>query len=248
MKRSLKTRYHTLISILLGIILIQALLLLVSIAQAKDLQTLVSDIQSIVIIFVFITFVYIIVIYNYVPFRLRKSYRDLRNLIDEISHGNYNIDIDSSLYDQDSDVQELILALQKMLKILLGFDQAKTDKIFEHHQRLQQLINILPQGVIIASVNGDIVYCNDSIRKRYASISDMVNLNELIFKNEFDQKVFDKLTEALRYGNNLYNEKLSDAGFHRHALINGSIVRNRKGAATGGVFILNFSEQHARQD
>jgi hypothetical protein len=69
----------------------------------------------------------------------------------------------------------------------------------------------------------------------------MMNLNELIFKNEFDQKLFNSLGEALRFGNNLYDIRLSDDNFKQNVLINGSIVRNRKGAAIGAVFILNFA-------
>lgn len=245
MKRSLKSKYHLLIGILLGIILLEALLTLVSANQAIQLETLVSDIQTITIIFVFAIFVNVIILYNYVPYRLRRSFREIKNLIEEISHGNYNIDIDSTLYDQDSDIQELIFSIQKMLNILLGFDQAKTEKIFEHHQRLQQLINLLPQSAVIASVNGDLVYINDSLRKRYPTLTDMMNLNELIFKNEFDQKIFSSLSEALRFGNNLYDARISDAEYQRSVLINGSIVRNRKGTATGAVFVLNFSD-HAR--
>jgi predicted PurR-regulated permease PerM len=241
MKRSLKAKYHLLIGILLAIILLQALFILLSANQARDLEVLVSDIQTITIIFVFVIFVYVIVIYNYIPYRLRKSYREIGNLIEEISHGNYNIDIDSTLYDQDSDVQDLVLSIQKMLNILLGFDQAKTDKIFEHHQRIQQLINLLPQSAIVATVNGDLVYINDALRRLYPTVSDMMNLNELIFKNEFDQKLFNSLGEALRFGNNLYDIRLSGENFKQSVLINGSIVRNRKGAAIGAVFILNFA-------
>jgi hypothetical protein len=38
------------------------------------------------------------------------------------------------------------MALQKMLNILMRFDMVKADKIYEHHQRITQMINILPSA------------------------------------------------------------------------------------------------------
>jgi len=238
-----------LLIILLGIILLQSGLIFFTLSQATDLTDLVSDVQSIMIIFFFVLFVYMIVIYNYVPFRLRKAFREIGLLIEEISHGNYQIDIDSSIYDQDTDIQELILSLQKMLNILMRFDMVKADKIFEHHQRITQLINIIPHGILIGSVNGDVVYCNDKLREAYPSITEMVNLNELIFTNPFDSRLFHAISESMRYGNNLYNELVSDEKSDRGATINGSIIRNRKGVATGAVFLIQYSENaSAHQD
>lgn len=242
MKRSLNRRYHLLIIILFGLIMLQSLLLLISLGQLKGNQSQINDIQSIVIIFFFVIFIYGIVLYNYVPFRLRRAFGEIRALIDEISHGNYMIDIDSSLYDQDTDIQDLILAIQKMLNILMRFDQVKADKIYEHNQRIQQLINILQQQVIICNANGDIVYCNDSTRRMYPMISEMVNLNELIIKDKFDEQVFSTLANALRYGNNLMDRVLEDEEDNRSAILNGAVIRNRKGVSTGAVFVLAIQE------
>jgi signal transduction histidine kinase len=242
MKRSIKKRYHLLITILFVVILLESLLLLVSLNRLNGFGAQVSDLQSIVIIFFFVLFVLLIIVYNYVPFRLRKAFLDINALIEEISHGSYTIDIDSSIYDQDTEIQELIIAIQKMLTILLRFDKVKADKIFEHHQRLLQLINLLPQCIIIASLNGDIVYCNDSLRRKYPSITEMMNLNELIFKNDFDNRVFSNLSEAMRYGNNLYKHQVPDEVTGVSAIIDGSIIRNRKGQSTGAVFVMQFSD------
>jgi signal transduction histidine kinase len=228
------------IAILFGIIVLQTLTMLFSVAQAKDLTTLASDIHSIVIIFVFIIFVYIVILYNYIPYRLHKAILEVEKLIEEISTGNYQIDIDSSIYDQDKDFQELIYALDKMLGIIARFDQAKADKIFEHHQRLQLLINLLPQSVLITGANGDVVYCNEPLRKRFPMISETVNLNELIWKNDYHNRIFSVILDSLRYGNNIYDVIVEDVVYLDKVRINGSIVRNRKGLSTGAVYVLEF--------
>ena len=240
MKRSFKTRYHIMIAILFGIIVLQTLALLFSVARAQDLTTLANDIHSIVIIFVFIIFVYIVILYNYIPYRLHKAILEVEKLIEEISTGNYQIDIDSSIYDQDKDFQELIYALDKMLGIIIRFDQAKADKIFEHHQRIQLLINLLPQSILITGANGDVVYCNEPLRKRFPMISETVNLNELIWKNDYHNRIFSVILDSLRYGNNIYDIIVEDVVYLGKVKINGSIVRNRKGLSTGAVYVLEF--------
>jgi signal transduction histidine kinase len=240
MKRSLKAKYHTMIAILFGIIVLQTVILFFAVAQATDLTTLASDIHSIVIIFVFIIFVYIVVLYNYIPYRLHKAIHSVQQLVEEISSGNYQIDIDSSIYDQDKDFQDLIFALEKMLGIITRFDQAKADKVFEHHQRIQFLINLLPQSILIASSNGDVVYCNEPLRKRFPMISETVNLNELIWKNDYHNRIFSVILDSLRYGNNIYDVIVEDVVYLDKVRINGSIVRNRKGLSTGAVYVLEF--------
>ncbi len=241
MKHSFRKRYHIMISMIFVLVLLQFIIVLFTINQAKDIYSLASDIQSILIIFLFGLFIYLVIIYNYIPFRLHRSVERVRELVDEISNGNYQLDIESSLLDQDRDFQELILALQKMLNIIMRFDAAKSDKIYEHHQRIGQLIDLLPVTVIIATVNGDLVYLNDKFRERYPNIDDQTNLNELMFKDNFNHGIFDLLREALRLGNNIYDAVLEDENGIQKVLIKGSIIRNRKGNASGAVFTLDYS-------
>jgi signal transduction histidine kinase len=247
MKRSLKSKYHLLIAILFGIIALQTTILLFAVAQAKDIISLASDIHSIVIIFVFGIFVYIVVLYNYIPFKLHKAIADVQSLVERITGGNYQIDIDSSVYDQDKDFQSLIYALEKMLDIITRFDQAKADKIYEHHQRIQMLINLLPQSVLIVGANGDVVYCNNQLRKRFPVVSEMVNLGEVIWKSDYHSRVFAAILDALRYGSNIYDVLVEDLVYLDKVRINGSIVRNRKGISSGAVYVMDFID-HEKQD
>ncbi len=240
MKRSIKTRYQFMLIFLFGLIVAQFFVVLFTIGQADNLYILASDIQSIMIVFLFLIFVYLVLIFNYLPFRLSRGVKRVQDLIDEISNGNYQIDIDSSRFEHEQDFQELILSLQKMLDIIMRFDAVKADKIYEHHQRITQLINLLPQIVLIASVNGDIIYINEVFRKRLPGISDTSNLNEIIFKEDFDARIFVVITESLRFGNNIYDEKVEVEGSPQMALIKGSIIRNRKGIASGGVYTVEI--------
>ncbi|MDD2228594.1 MAG: hypothetical protein PHY48_04185 [Candidatus Cloacimonetes bacterium] len=247
MKHSIKSRYHIMIATLFGLIMLQTAILLVAVSRAKNLYSLATDIHSIVIVFVFLIFVYIVILYNYIPFRLRRAIKEIGSLVDSISNGNYQIDIDSSTYDQDQDFQDLVYSLDKMLGIIIRFDKAKAEKIFEHHQRLQLLINLLPQSILITGANGDVVYCNENLRKHLSMISEMVNLNELILKNDYHVRLIAVIIDALRYGNNIYDVTVEDLVYLSKVRINGSIVRNRKGLSTGAVYVLEFLDNE-KQD
>jgi hypothetical protein len=71
-------------------------------------------------------------------------------------------------------------------------------------------------------------------------ISETVNLNELIWKNDYHNRIFSVILDSLRYGNNIYDVIVEDVVYLGKVKINGSIVRNRKGLSTGAVYVLEF--------
>lgn len=184
------------------------------------------------------------VVYNLIPSNIKKFNKNVVKLINEIAHGKYNVDIDKAIEDYSFDPDKLALlnSLKNMLRSINGFDQAKEWKIYEQDQRIKQLINLIPQGVLIALSNGDISYYNNSLRQRYPSLSEIQNINDMSFKSDFDRKIFQKIVDALRYGDNIYECKIPDQDYKRLAIIKGSMVRNLRGEPTGGVFLLSFEE------
>ncbi len=240
MKRSFRSKYHLLLLVLFVTIILQSVLMLITIDNAKSLNQLTNDMHSIIIIFMFIIFVYVIVIYNYIPFRVSKAIKEIQVIIDDISDGNYTLDIDQSLYDADGSIQNLVHALKKMLNIIVRFDQLKADKIFEHNQRIHQLINLLPEMILILSANAETIYINESFRKMYGGILENMSISELILKDEFDNSVFHVILESIRNGNNVYNHTVKNPKKKAEIVINGSIVRNRKGNSNGAVYLLKY--------
>ena len=160
MKKSLIKRYHLALAILLGLVLLETVVMLVILGRSRDLNSLVNDLQTTLIVSVLVIFIYTIVIYNLIPVMLKRSLGHTGKIVSEIAHGNYEIDIDGEIAANadDKDMQSLLEGIKSMLRSIHGFDQAKENKIYEHDQRIKQLINILPLGVVIALNNGDISY------------------------------------------------------------------------------------------
>lgn len=236
-------------AILLGLVLLETIIMLVIISRGKELEAVANDLQTTLIVSVLVIFIYAVVIYNLIPELLKRSLGRTGKIISEIAHGNYEVDIDGEINAnaKDRELSGLLDGLKSMLRSIHGFDQAKENKIYEHDQRIKQLINLLPQGALIALNNGDISYCNDALRRRYNVLNDVKNVRDLKLKSEFDQKVFRKIYESLRFGDNLYDVKIPAQDYQQEALLNGSIVRNSRGESIGGVYTLAFTE-HAKQD
>jgi signal transduction histidine kinase len=248
MKRSLKSVYHIMLSILVALILLELLLLLIMTSNARELAPLVNDVQTTVIIFALVIFIYAIVIYNIIPLRIKRSLEEVEKTVKEISQGNYDIEIDLEQYKWDRDIQQLMLGLKTLLRSIQGFDQAKEAKIYEHDQRIKQLINLLPQGALILLTNGDVSYCNDTLRRKYPTLNEVKNIHEINLKDDLAKKIFARISDALRLGDNIYDAKIPDQEYQQQAVINGSVVRNTKGDATGGVFTLHFSKNVKKED
>ncbi len=249
MKRSISKSYHTAIAVLMGLFLLETVVLLVIIARGGELKSLVNDLQTTVIISVLVIFIYTVVIYNLIPVMLKKSLGRAGKIVNEIAQGNYEVDIDAEIAVNADDkiMVQLLEGLKAMLRSIQGFDTAKENKIYEHDQRIKQLINLLSSGTLIALNNGDISYCNDVLRRRYPVLNEYKNIRDLKLKKEFDQRIFKKISDSLRFGDNLYDNRIPDTNYEQQVLLNGSIVRNTKGESIGGVYTLAFTE-HAKQD
>ncbi len=238
MKLSFIARIRLLLGILFLLILLQFALVLAGINGATNIFSLASDIQSIMLAFSFLIFLYIVFLINYLPFRLRQSEKRLEALIAEISKGDYKIDIASFIADEDPNFHPLITAIGEMLKRIDRFDDAKAAKVFEHHQRIMLLLNLLSQECLILNIDGEIIYMNDSFRRQHPEIPDNCIIGEKIIRDDGEAAVFDTISEALRQGNNVYDFKAVSNNNLTRLCLNGSIVRDRKGNPDGGVFLI----------
>lgn len=242
MKPSFTTRIRLLLGLLFMLIVIQFIAILASINVAENIYVLAKDIQSIMLAFSFLIFLYIAFLVNYLPYKLKQSEKRLEALIGEISKGNYEIDIDGYTKEEDTNFHALLSAISKMLKGIYRFDDAKTAKIYEHHQRILLLINLLSQECLILNIEGEIIYMNDSFRRQHPEISDDVIIGETIIRDKGEAAVFDTISEALRDGNNIYDFKANKNNNLTRLCLNGSIVRDRDGTPNGGVFLIEREE------
>ncbi|MFO7660045.1 MAG: hypothetical protein R6V77_03955 [Candidatus Cloacimonadaceae bacterium] len=238
MKKSLKKRYQILLLIFFAIFIIESALILVTVLSNGSITRLKADLQSIVIMFVFIQFIYFVVLFYYIPYQYEHANREIYHILQEISEGKYQIDLEAKTYNQSEEITNLIKALHRMMNIVSKFDSLKADKIYEHHQRIQMLINMIPQGCLIMSIIGEIVYINDFVKKNFPALTENLNIMETLLPDYVEAELKPLLIESLKSGNNLQNKTVTISAQNVSYLINSSIVRNRKGQSTGAIFII----------
>jgi signal transduction histidine kinase len=238
MKKSLKNKYQYLLFIFFAIFILESILIILTILRPIPLQQLKLDIQSIVIFFIFVQFIYFVILFYYVPYKYEVAYREVHQLINEITEGKYQIDFDLKTYLQDAEIQSLIKAMQRMMDIITRFDNLKSEKVYEHHQRLQLLINMLPQGCMIMSAIGEVVYCNNYIKDNFPVLIESLNVLETMLPEHLETSLKPLIADSIKYGNNLHDTEFEIASLGKRFLLNTSIVHNRKGQITGAIFVI----------
>lgn len=239
MQKSLKSRYQTLLLIFFIIVIMKAAMLLLVLHGQQNLMQLKDSIRSVIILFMLVQFIYFIIMYYYVPYKYDRALQELYQLIQEISEGKYQIDLEAKTHNQSKEISGLMVAMQKMMNIIIRFDSLKADKIYEHHQRIQSLINMIPEGCLIISIIGEIVYINDFVKAKFPALSENLNILESLLPEYIEDDFKPLLVESIKSGTNLHDKKLLIKTTGESIAINSSIVRNRKGQAIGAIFILD---------
>ena len=238
MKKSLKTRYQILLLIFFAIFILESALILLTVFNPVSLHQLKSDLQSIVILFMLFQFVYFVVLFYYVPYQYEHALKEIYQVIQEISEGKYQIDIDLKTHQQGVEIQNLMIALRRMMNIIIKFDNLKTDKIYEHHQRIQMLLNMISEGCLIITITGEIVYCNDFIKANFPALFENLNILETLLPEYIECEFKPMMIDSIKTGNNLHDKMMNIGSLKTTYKLNNSIIRNRKGQSIGAIFII----------
>ena len=238
MKKSLRTRYQVLFLIFFALFILESALILLTVINPISMHQLKSDIQSIVILFMLFQFVYFVVLYYYVPYQYDRALKEIYQVISEISEGKYQIDLDLKTHHQGVEIQNLMVALQRMMNIIIKFDNLKTDKIYEHHQRIQMLINMISEGCLIITITGEIVYCNDIIKVDFPALYENLNILETLLPEYIENDLKPLMIDSIKTGYNIHDKLITMKSPEATFKLNNSIVRNRKGQPIGAIFVI----------
>lgn len=224
--------------IFFGIFILESALILLAVINPVSLDQLRENIHSIVILFIFVLFVYFLVLFYYIPYKYDQGLKQIYHIMDEISEGKYQIDLELKTHLQYAEIADLITAMQKMMTIVIRFDSLKAEKIFEHHQRIQQLINMLPEGCLILSLIGEIQYVNETLKQEFPELAENLNIIETLLPAYIESDLKPLILTSLRNGENIKQQTFIVGVEGKPYNLSGSIVRNRKGQPVGAIFII----------
>ncbi len=238
MKKSLRKKFQIMMVLFFGLFIVESILIILAVMMPLNIQQMRLDIQFIIILFMFITFIYFIILFYYIPYKYDHSYKALHQIFGEVSEGNYQIDLDLKTHLQDEEVQNLIIAFDKMMNIIQRFDELKVEKVYEHHQRLQGLLSLIPHGCMIVTTIGEIVYLNEQVKAEFPVFEENLNIIETLLPEKYETSMKPVIVEGLSSGVNLHQREVVIIPEEPSYKISSTLIKNRKGQSTGAVFLI----------
>ena len=237
MKSSFTGKIRILLILLFLISVVQAGMILHLIGNFTSIFDLKIDIQNTLLITVFIQFVIVMIMIFYLPVFLHKAFSEILNILKDISQGIYNIDIDLESFKKSADKEffSVISAIKEMLRSVLNFDRLKKEKIIEHHNRIQAILNLTEDGFMALDMKGNIFYVNDKVIEAFPAISEKSNMIDTNFPPEIENNIKKYILNILKSKTKQQPQQFFMPSMKRHLVLNSAIVRDSNGQPVGVV-------------
>ncbi len=244
-------RIRILIAVFLSLFILQSIFLLITLvdnstkidtSEFEEFRNILLNMQ---LVFLFLFFIVSVIYFFFIPVFLRRSLKDSSHIIDEISRGNYKIDINEYDYKKrnDPEIVKIIMAMQKMINVILSFDQAKKEKIIEHYSRLNSIMRIVDSGIVILKLDGEISFVSDVASEHFPGLVRDVNLISNGFNPEIENNIKKYAMSVLKSRSQQSDQQFFFPSQKRHLNLKSSIVRNESGEAIGAVIAIQSIEK-----
>lgn len=237
-KDSFTARLRVFLAITMLLVIVNAALVISETQSANDIMQIKSDLQNIEYIFVFVFFLLAVMLFFYIPLMLNRKLREIHRLLREITEGNYYPEIDMKNFDQDREFREFVEAIQKMLQVVVKFDQLKAEKITEHNNRIIGLMNLSCSGFIIVAESGDVTYTNDLVKDNFNEFQKNVNFYDDIFSPDIEKYIKPYVVEILRSGSRGKDMIVHFESYHHDVTVKSYVVRDEAGEPIGTILSL----------
>jgi signal transduction histidine kinase len=237
-KDSFITRLRVFLALFMLLVIVNAALVITSSNGSNDITQIKADIINIEYIFLFIIFLFAVMLFFYIPLMLNRKLIKIHHLLREITEGNYYPDIDMKQFDQDKEFLDFVSAIQKMLKVVVKFDQLKAEKITEHNNRIIGLLNLACNGFIIVSESGDVIYTNDQVKDNFMEFQQNTNFYDDIYSADIEKLIKPYVIGILRSGSKGKDQAVQFESLKLEIIVKSYIVRDENGEPTGAIIAL----------
>ncbi len=253
MKIFLKKRASILLGFLLFLSAVQVALVFISLDPERGFFEVRSEVLTVMAVFFLVQFSITVLLIAQLPYYLRKYLRTINEIMSEVSSGNYNVDIDLEEYGKlrDKEMVEIVSSFNKMMDIILRFDNLKKQKIQEQRARLIALLNLTENGFIILNKKGDVVYVNYLTALYFPTIQESINMIDTHFRFDIDKNIQSYITKAIKEKNKLMPKNFYMQTLGRHINLKSEIVRDSNGDFDGmviGIYNLDSKTDRVKKD
>lgn len=245
MKLSFTGKIRLFVTLLFIVAILQAGIILHLINNSSSFTQLKIDIQNTLFIGIIVQFFIVLITVIYVPIFLNRAFSEINNIIKDITHGVYNIDLDLENYRLkiDKEFYTVISLLKDMLLSILTFDKLKKEKILEHHNRIVSILNLTDDGFMILDIKGNFIYLNEKVTDTFPALDDKTNIIEANYPPEIENNI-------KKYVINIFNSQTKQEPqqffiptLKRHIILNSAMIRNASGQPIGAIIALTNLEK-----
>lgn len=237
MKVYIKKRIALYLMFILALSALQYVLITLSLSQYRELRFTYNEVRTILLIFMLVQVFVVIFLISFLPGYFRKMLNGINSIINDISRGSYNQNIDLDEYHKkyDKEIVEVVESVKKMLTIILKFDSLKKEKIQEQKGRIIALLNLTENGFMIVNQKGDIVYTNHFVKEHFPNMTEDINILEANFGLEIDNNVKKYAVEIIKSQSKARQKQFYMASMKRHITLRSELVRDVDGNFIGAV-------------
>lgn len=241
MRRSIRKSFRLFV-LLLFFTTVLFIIIFNNVAGNKDDPALIiNDLKTVFFVFLALVFLEVLIFWGAFPGIYRSAMNDILWIIKEMSRGNYSetIEFDAIRERTDPAPGHIIEALQRLYSVLSKFDERKTAKIIEHHNRIQCLMKLSADGILIVNMDGYIRYVNDSLVNLFSSIKPDVNLLNAQYEKEAANSVIKFTATVIRTRTWREPENFYIPSLKRHIHVKSCLVRDDASVAIGAVVLVS---------
>lgn len=246
MKLRFTSKIRIFILLIFSISLISSLSLFYILNNQNISISIKNDAYNILFFSLFFKLILIAFLFSVINKYLKKDLFPIKQIIDEITKGNYNFKLEESYY-IDNEIDSLMTKMQKMIESILFFDNLKKEKIVEHRNRVISMLNISDSGFMIFNIKGNIMYVSDIVRVVFPAIEENTNIFNVNYNQEIESTIKKVVIQIMKTGQKAESQSHYFHSMKRHLTIKSSLIRDSRGIPIGFALAINNLSSYKKE-
>ena len=126
----------------------------------NKLQEIIGETKKTMMITLICTFLFTVLLGLIIPRKIALPFKKINDAIRELQECNFDVSI---FYDQDDEIGEMALEMNKMIQSMKLFEELRTDRITIEHKKFDTLASLTKRYVLVANAKGELIYMNNQL-------------------------------------------------------------------------------------
>lgn len=131
-----------------------------SIQKDKKIKGIISETKRNMMITLIIGFLGTIILGLVVPGKIALPFKKIKDAIRELQDCNFDVNI---YYNQDDEIGEIAVEMNKMIHSFKKFEELRTDRISVEKRKFDVLANMFKRPILVANAESELMYINSKL-------------------------------------------------------------------------------------